>query len=287
MLIDFSSRPPLEQFRKTAPHLNTYRRVYQSSEALVSNEVGEVALADYLHTYDELDARAVVIKARDLETTFGFRISNEDVAAFCREHGPRYIGFAGVDPNKGMQALRDLEHAVRELGLRGLNVQGFEHRLHINDKRMYPLFAKCVELDIPVNIHVGTNFSTHTSMSYGRPESLDEVMLHFPELRVCASPPGWPWVNELIAVAWRHPNLWIGLVAVRPKLLTKPDSGYGPLLQYGSTLLKNRLLFGSGFPMMPVARSVIEIEALPLDDAVRERWLHGNAAEFLRLDQPA
>ena len=125
--------------------------------------------------------------------------------------------------------------------------------------------------------------ASQTSMSYGQPANLDEVMQHFPELRVCASPPGWPWVNELLAVAWRHPNVWIGLVAVRPKLLMKPDSGYGPLLQYGRTLLKNRMLFGSGFPMMPVARSVSEIEALPLDDAVRERWLHGNAAEFLRL----
>ncbi|MEO8134239.1 MAG: amidohydrolase family protein [Betaproteobacteria bacterium] len=264
--------------------MSNYRRVYQASEALVSSEVGEAALANYLRMYEALDARAVVIKARDLETTFGFRISNEDVAAFCRQHGPRYIGFAGVDPNKGMQALRDLHHAVHELGLRGLNVQGFEHRLHINDKRMYPLYAKCVELDIPVNIHVGMNFSTHTSMSYGRPENLDEVLQHFPELRVCASPPGWPWLNELIAVAWRHPNLWIGLVAVRPKLLMKPESGYGPLLQYGNTVLKHRVLFGSGFPMMPVRRSVSEIEALPLDETVRERWLHGNAAEFLRLD---
>ena len=193
MIVDFSSRPPLEQFRKAAPHLSNYRRVYQGSEALVSSELGQAALADYLRTYEALNARAVVIKARDLETTFGFKISNEDVAAFCREHGSRYIGFAGVDPNKGMQAVRDLEHAVRELGLRGLNVQGFEHRLHINDKRMYPLYAKCVELDIPVNIHVGVNFSTQTSMSYGRPETLDEVMQHFPELRVCASPPGWPW----------------------------------------------------------------------------------------------
>jgi len=284
MFIDFSSRPPLEQFRRTAPHLGNYRRVYQASEALVSTEVGEAPLADYLRMYETLEARAVVIKARDLETTFGFRISNEDVAAFCREHGPRYVGFAGVDPHKGMQALRDLEYAVRELGLQGLNVQGFEHRLAIDDRRLYPLYAKCIELDIPVNIHAGMNFSTQTSMAYGRPGALDEVMLHFPELRVCASPPGWPWLNELIAVAWRHPNLWIGLVAVRPKLLTKPNSGYGPLLEHGSTVLKHRVLFGSGFPMMPVERSLSEVQALPLDAEVLDKWLHRNAAEFLRLD---
>jgi hypothetical protein len=127
------------------------------------------------------------------------------------------------------------------------------------------------------------NFSAATAIHYGHPSGLDEVMVHFPELRVCASPPGWPWVNELLAVAWRHPNVWIGVVSVRPRLLATPDSGYGPLLQYGKTLLKNRILFGSGYPMMPVERSVAEVRALPIPEPVQERWLHLNAAEFLRL----
>ena len=70
----------------------------------------------------------------------------------------RYVGFAGVDPHKGITAIRELEHAVRELGLRGLNLQCFEHKLHINDKKMFPLYAKCIELDIPVNIHTSDQF---------------------------------------------------------------------------------------------------------------------------------
>jgi len=296
MLIDYASRPPLPQFNPAAPHLANYRRVYRASESAVSNERpadagpsaatdADAALTEYLRAYDDLDARAVVIKAKDVESTFGVKVSNEDVAAFCRAHGPRFIGFAGVDPHKGKAALDELEHAVRKLGLRGLNIQGFEHRMAIDDARLSPLYEQCVALRIPVNIHAGMNFSTATSMSFGRPEALDAVMVRFPELRVCASPPGWPWVNELIAVAWRHPNVWIGVVAVRPKLLAKPDSGYGPLLQYGRTVLKERILFGSSYPMMPVRRSVAEVEALPLDDDVRERWLYRNAAEFLQLDR--
>ncbi|WP_287304676.1 TetR family transcriptional regulator C-terminal domain-containing protein, partial [Mesorhizobium sp.] len=71
-----------------------------------------------------------------------------------------------------------------------------------------------------------------------------------PGMKVCASPPGWPWVNELIGVAWRHPNLWIGLLAVRPSLLVKAHSGYEPLLQYGRTLLQDRIIFGTAFPML-------------------------------------
>ncbi len=127
----------------------------------------------------------------------GAHLKNEDVAAFCKEQGPRFVGVAGVDPHKGMQAVRELEHAVRELGLRGLNLQCFEHKLAINDPKMYPLYAKCIELGVPVNIHCGINFSTESLMEYGRPILLDQVMTHFPDLRVCAAPPGWPWVHEL------------------------------------------------------------------------------------------
>ena len=283
MIIDFSSRPPLPAFRPVGTHLANYRRVYQSSEALVDETDTAAALQTYLETYRRLDAQAVVLKARDLRSTFGFRISNEDVAAFCRDHSGPYIGFAGVDPHRGNAAVDEFEHAIRDLGLRGLNVQGFEHKLPIDDPLLYPLYAKCVELDVPVNIHCGINFSTQVPMSLGRPELLDRVLIDFPTLRVCASPPGWPWVNELIALAWRHPNLWIGIVAVRPKYLAVPHSGYEPLLQYGSTLLKQRIIFGSGYPMMPVERSVAELQALPLNDDVKDRWLHRNAADFLRL----
>ncbi|MBL8380375.1 MAG: amidohydrolase [Burkholderiales bacterium] len=284
MFIDYGSKPPTKAFNppQTA-HLANYRRVYAGSESRVEKPVSEkAALAKYLKTYEALGAKHVVVKARDNETTFGIKIRNEDVAAYCRKHS-RFIGFAGVDPHKGMAAVRELEFAVRELGLRGLNLQCFELKLAINDKRMYPLYAKCVELDIPVNIHCGINFSTASLMDYGRPAYLDEVMQHFPDLRVCASPPGWPWIEELIGVAWRHPNVHIGIVAVRPKLLTTEDAGYRPLLAYGTRMLKRRILTGTAYPMQPLEDAYREFDALPLPDDVRRAWMHDNAARFLGL----
>jgi predicted TIM-barrel fold metal-dependent hydrolase len=281
MIIDYGSRPPVPAFAQTTTtHLQRYRHVYEASEKAAGTQQD---LGTYLAVYDSLEAAHIVVKARDLETTFGWRISNEDVAAFCKEQGPRFIGFAGVDPHKGMAAVRELEYSVRELGLRGLNLQCFEHKLAINDPRMYPLYAKCIELDIPVNLHCSINFSTSTLMEYGRPALLDEVMVHFPELRVCAAPPGFPWVHELIGVAWRHANVHIGLVAVRPKYLAVQNSGYEPLLQYGSTILQDRIIFGSSYPLMPVERSVREIGELPLKAEIRDKWLYGNAKRFLRL----
>src|SRR5690606_1496199 len=137
------------------------------------------ALDTYLQAYEDADVRYVLIHGKDVETTFGISIRNEDVAEFCRTHGKRFIGFAGVDPHKGYKAIAELTRAYEVLGLRGLNLQCFEHRLPINDKKFYPLYAKCIELDIPVAIHASINFSTHTLMEYGRPINLDEVMVHF------------------------------------------------------------------------------------------------------------
>jgi len=104
--IDFSSRPPLPEFTKTGRHLDNYRRVYSAGEKAADAELPKTAsLPEYLAMYERLGASRVVIKARDLETTFGFRIANEDVATFCKAHAPRFIGFAGVDPHKGVTAL--------------------------------------------------------------------------------------------------------------------------------------------------------------------------------------
>lgn len=280
-LIDYNSRPPIAAFDAKASHLSNYRRVYRASEAQVEKPDAPGALERYLADYERLGAERVVIKAKDVETTFGVKVSNETIAEFCRVHGPRFVGFAGVDPHKGAAAVRELEHAVRELGLRGLNLQCFEHRVAINDRLMFPLYAKCVELDVPVNVHTGINFSTDCLMEHGRPILLDEVMVHFPELRVIASPPGWPWVHELIGVAWRHANVYIGVSAVRPKYLDVPHSGYEALVQYGNTVLQDRMLFGTSYPMQPVDRAVAEMEALPLKDAVREKWMYANAARLL------
>lgn len=284
MIIDYTSKPPLPEHQSDGPHMHGYDRVYAESYKAAGRErIGPEALADYLETYRRIGAKHVVIKARDAETTHGYRVHNEAVADFCRTHGGQFIGLAGADPHKGVRAIRELEFAVRELGLRGLNLHPYEHQIPISDPKMYPLYAKCIELDIPLNLHCSTSFSTAAPMDCGHPRHLDVVMMHFPELRVCAAPPGWPWVLELIGVAWRHVNVYIGITAVRPKYLAVENSGYEPLLQYGNTVLQDRILWGSAWPMQPVESALAELDALPLKDAVRRKWTHDNAIRFFGL----
>jgi predicted TIM-barrel fold metal-dependent hydrolase len=109
MIIDFGSRPPLRPFNPVnAHHLANYDRVYSASATAARADVPGVddvkALDAYFKAYDDNDVRHVVIHAKDVETTFGIKISNEDVADFCRRYGKRFIGFAGVDPHKGSSA---------------------------------------------------------------------------------------------------------------------------------------------------------------------------------------
>lgn len=281
MLIDFASRPPVSEFQVDSVHMSNYRRIYQSSERQVAASDASTDLQSYLKMYDQLGATHIVLKARDAQTTFGFKVDNEVIAAFCDAHGPRFVGFAAVDPHRGEAALSELEHAIKGLNLKGLNVQGFENQLAINDPQLMALYERCEQWKIPVNIHCGMNFSLSSKARYGHPLALDDVLTTFPTLRVCASPPGWPWINELLAMAWRHNNLWIGLSAVRPKLLKKSGSGYEPLLCYGAGLLQHKIIFGSGYPMIPVQRSVQEIQELGLSESVQRAWLHDNALAYL------
>ncbi|MEQ8928611.1 MAG: amidohydrolase family protein [Silicimonas sp.] len=285
MIIDYASSPPLPAFRpKQRGHLTNYDRVYANSQQGIGPQGNKHDLEDYLSQCAAAGLDRVILHARDVETTFGLKVSNEDVAAFCRDHGPRFLGFAGVDPHKGVHAVDELDHAVRELGLLGLNIQCFESRLPLNDPKLYPLFEKCIALNIPVNLHVGMNFSLDSLIEYGRPLLLDRVLADFPDLKIIAAPPGWPWVQELIAVAWRHRNLYIGMVAVRPKYLAVAESGYGPLLQYGKSLLQNQIIFGSAYPLQPVARAYEEVRALGLTGDVVAKWLGGNLSTLLKID---
>ena len=186
-----------------------------------------------------------------------------------------------------MTAIRELEFAVKELGLRGLNLQCFENKLRINDAKMYPLYAKCIELDIPVNIHCSINFST-VDVDGLRPAAIsrrrDDAFS-----RAAGSAPRRPagrGCHELIGgrLAPRQCLHRAGRGAA--EISGRRHSGYEPLLQYGNCVLQDRIIFGTSYPMMPVERSMDEIEALPLKDGVKRKWMHDNAARFLGLEAP-
>jgi predicted TIM-barrel fold metal-dependent hydrolase len=290
MVLDYSVTPPvkeiLQHYHPYPPHLANYNRIYERATAASQSESEQFLdrpFGDFLRFLDGLGIDRIVVKARDIESTFGLKIPNEAVAELVRAHPSRVIGIAGADPHKGMRAVRELEHAVTRLGLRGLNLQLYELKLPANDKKIYPLYAKCVELGVMVNVHVSANYSTEIPLAYGHPLNLDEVAVDFPELRIVASPPGWPWTHELIAVAWRHPNVYIALSSLRPSILGKAGSGYEPLFVYGNGVLRDKMIWGSGWPLLSLKRSLDEMRRLPWKPDVLPKVLGANAERALGL----
>ena len=211
-----------------------------------------------------------------------YRAMNDDVARIVREYPERLTGYCTVNPGVDDDMAAVVEREVGERGMRGVNLQPFAYRVMANDKRFYPLYQKCQELGVPVTIHSSINFSNNRPIGFGRPLALDEIACDFPELTIVANHGGWPWVAELVAIAWKHSNVYIEIGAVAPKYLATPGSGWETLMQFGNSLLQNQVLFATD-SMIPFERAVGELRELPLKPEVTEKWLGGNAAALLGL----
>jgi len=209
----------------------------------------------------------------------------EHTASLAQKYKGKFIPWARISPLEGMAGVRRLEYCVKELGIRGLEVSPFREKIYVNDKKYYPFYAKCVELGIPMRAHTSMNYATDRAMDLGRPVYLDEVACDFPELTIIAGLGGWPWVPELIGLARRHQNLYIDLAAHRPKHIKNPGSGFEMLLQFGNTVLQDRILFASSWQTvaLPMKQIIQETEELTRNETVKRKWMCENAAPILKL----
>ncbi len=288
MIIDYAVYPPVKSFvynRKGEQKIG-YRKDYDK----IYREIGKV-YDEYIDDFDkflkELDQAGIskiFVKARDVETTLGVKISNEACSELVRMYPDRLVGMAGVDPFKGRAALEELEYAIKELGLVGVQFWPFEYNLYPHDRKYYPFYEKCVELNIPVSIESSMHFARNVKMDLCRPLYHDNVAVDFPELKIVMSTPGFPWVGELVGVAWRHPNVYIATSVVRAKYLGMANSGYEMLLQFGNSILQDKIIYGTGWPNIPFKRNIEELKALPLKEEVKEKWLGKNVAKLFNID---
>ena len=205
---------------------------------------------------------------------------NEKTAQFVAKSPERLKGMAMIDIRRGaVPAVRDLEYGVKELGMQAGFLSAFRTEIPINDPRCYPVYAKAVELSIPVFVYTAMNYRTDLPMDIAHPRLIDQIAIDFPELKLVASYGGWPWVADLVGIARRHRHVFINCKAVRPKYLAQPGGGWDMLMQFGNTLLQDQIVFASGSHELgvPLDRLVEEVRNLPLKPTVKEKWLSQNA----------
>jgi predicted TIM-barrel fold metal-dependent hydrolase len=207
----------------------------------------------------------------------------DKTAAIVAKYPKKLTGTALIDPEKGItRGVKELERGVKELGLTSLYISTFRFHLPCNDKKFYPFYAKAAELKIPVFIYTSLNLSRNMPMDIAHPRNVDEVARNFPELQVIAALAGWPWVPDMIGVARRNQNVSITTETWEPNKFTEPGSGWEMLMQFGNTLLQDRIAFATKWEAVGVSLKefIKQMGNLPLKDTVKEKWLYSNAARI-------
>lgn len=202
------------------------------------------------------------------------------VADAVQKYPARFSGLAGVDPTEGMEGVRALEKAVREYGFIGAHTYPHWYELAPDHAKYYPFYAKCVELDIPIQMQVGQSMvydPTYPRRSVGRPICIDAIACDFPELKVVGIHVGIPWTDEMIAMAWKHANVYIGCDAHRPTYW--PESFIKFMNSYG----QDKVIFGTDFPVLDFERTRADFEAISLKPEVKRKVLRENALRLYRL----
>lgn len=207
----------------------------------------------------------------------GALISNDAVSALVKAHPTRFTGLASVDLTRPMDGVRELRRSVKTLGLKGLRILPWLWGLPPNDRRYYPLYAECIELDIPFCLQVGHAGPLRPSEP-GRPiPYLDEVACEFPELTIVGGHIGYPWTTEMIALATKYPKVFIDTSAYKPSRY--PEE----LVTFLRGRGRKKVLFGSNFPMIQPAECLPEIDALGLDEEARRLFLGETATKVFKL----
>jgi hypothetical protein len=199
----------------------------------------------------------------------------DDVLQYTETYPGRFAGLAGYDPFNIRESLTEIEHAVTRHGFKGVYVHIYGFDIPLDDRKMYPLYAKCVELDVPVSLQVGHVLEGMPS-DCGRPILLDRIACDFPTLKLVGAHTGWPWVDELLSVCYKWDNVWFGIDAWMPKYLSPQ------IVQFlDSRLGQDRCLWGTNG--LPWDESLRQLDALGLRPQVKQKLIRDNAMELFGL----
>jgi hypothetical protein len=199
----------------------------------------------------------------------------DEVTAYTERYPNRFVGLAGYNPFRIKESLGEIERAVKEHGFRGVYVHIYGFDIPIHDAKMYPLYSKCVELDVPISLQVGHVLEGMPS-EHARPIYLDRVACDFPDLKLVGAHTGWPWVEELISVCYKWDNVYLGVDAWMPKYL-KPE-----IVQFvNSRMGEDRALWGTNG--LPWQENLAQVDELGLRPEAKRKLLRENAVHLFKL----
>jgi len=238
------------------------------------------SLAEYYRSRN----MACVIFTVDETLTGTPRLSNDEVVEFAQKNADIAIPFASINPTRGAEGVREARRLVSAGAVRGLKLHPPIQEFFPNDRIAYPLYEVFAEAKLPVVFHTGHS-GIGTGMrggggirlKYGDPMPIDDVAVDFPDMPIIMAHPSFPWQDEAISICLHKPQVYIDLSGWSPKYFSPT------LVQYANTLLKNKVMFGSDYPLLTPDRWLADFEKLPMRDEVRPLILKENAVRLLGL----
>jgi predicted TIM-barrel fold metal-dependent hydrolase len=254
-------------------HMQAY---FKSAPTPTNEEVAE---------YFRARKMVAVIFPVDCEHELGhWRVPNEEVAELAATYNDCLIPFASVDPHKGKMGVREAIKMIEDYGVRGFKFHPTAQGFYPNDRMAYPLYEVIQDARLPALFHTGqTGVGAGAPggfglrLKYSNPMHIDDVAADFPNLKIVMAHPSFPWQEEALAVATHKPTVYIDLSGWSPK--------YFPpiLVRYANSILKDRILFGSDYPVITPDRWIADFEKLDIKPEVRPLIMKENAIRLLGL----
>jgi len=221
----------------------------------------------------------------DAEANMGRRrIPNEEIAEAAQKNPDVMIAFGSIDPHKGKMGAREARRLITEYGVKGFKFHPTVQAYHPYDRMAWPIYEVIAEYKLPAVFHTGHSgigsgmrCGGGLRLEYSNPMHLDDVAIDFPDMQIIMAHPSFPWQDEALSVATHKPNVWIDLSGWSPKYFPKQ------LVQYANTLLKDRILFGSDYPLITPDRWMKDFEDAGFKPEVMPGILKGNAVRLLGL----
>ena len=237
--------------------------------------------ADFIARMDELGMSKALICAI---ITWSYRGQHpieqttvEEVVEVSNQYPERLHGLYGVNPMTAMTGVAELERAVREHRFKGIHIHPHGFDMAPDHAYYFPFYTKCQELGVPAVISMGHTLDI-MPVENGRPVRIDRAAIYFPDLAFVLTHTGWPWIEEAIAMAWKHPNVFLGTSAYAPKYW-KPE-----MVKFINSHGQDKVMWGTDFPLIDHAESLGQIDELGLRETSKAKLLHDNAARIFKLD---
>ena len=233
---------------------------------------------------DKAGIKLGVVMGRQSAEPLG-KIPNDEVAEVIAKYPDRFVSFAAVDIGQPTDAcLAEIKRCMKTPGFVGVSIEPgvSDTPMLSNDRRLYPIYELCQTMDIPVSLSLSSLlcFMVGTSHEYSSPLPLYALAKDFPKLDIVISHGAWPWVRELLGIAFACPQIWVSPDLYMVGVNTPGGDEY---VKAANMYLSDRTVFGTAYPSRPLIESVQAFDQWTFSPGVKEKVLYKNALRLMRM----